>query len=185
MTFKSAFTAILSLTLAASLTAACAPAPKDKKELTASEVAKYQEALDSSAHAVPMGTELTVSVSGDAPSALPDNVPANPARDIVVPAADYDAFFDASPAVILARVSLEPIRDGNTLLGYKIVKFNDKAFDGVDLREDDIIVAIDHKLPNTPDDYFDAWQKLKASNKASIDVQRSVSKFSITWTKAE
>lgn len=151
-------------------------------DLSPQEVARYQEAIDKNPSSVPMGTEITVSVSGELPAPAP--VPQTVARDFTVPAADYDAFFAESPAVILGRLTLDPVRDGNTLLGYRIVKFNRERFDGVDLEQNDIIVAIDGKLPQTPDDYFAAWEKLRAADTATLTVLRSVNTFTLTWKKA-
>jgi type II secretory pathway component PulC len=158
---------------------ACASTP-DKRDLTPQEVARFQEEIDKHPSSVPMGTEINVSVSGEMPQ------PAKPAveRSFTVPSADYDAFFADSPAVILGRVTLDPVRDGSALLGYKIVKFNRGKFDGVDLDIGDIIVAIDCKLPKNPDEYFATWEKLKSAQTATVKVLRSVDTFTLTWTKA-
>ena len=161
---------------------ACATTNNDKRDLTPQEVARFQEEIDKHPSSVPMGTEINVSVTGE----MPKDIPAQPAvsRDFAVSAADYDAFFADSPAVILGRVTLDPVRDGSALLGYKIVKFNRGKFDGVDLDIGDIIVAIDGKLPKNPDEYFATWEKLKSAQTATVKVLRSVDTFTLTWTKA-
>ena len=171
------------LMLSVSLSAlGCATTNNDKRDLTPKEVARFQEEIDRHPSSVPIGTELNVSVTGEMPKA----VPAQPtvSRDFSVPAADYDAFFAESPAIILGRLTLEPVRDGSAFLGYKIAKFNNGHFDGVDLKENDIIVAIDGKVPRTPDDFFTTWEKLKASDTATVKVQRSVDTFTLTWKKS-
>ena len=148
----------------------CATTNNDKRDLTPKEVARFQEEIDRHPSSVPIGTEINVSVTGEMPKA--------------VPAADYDAFFAESPAIILGRLTLDPVRDGSAFLGYKIAKFNNGHFDGVDLKENDIIVAIDGKVPRTPDDFFTTWEKLKASDTATVKVQRSVDTFTLTWKKS-
>jgi type II secretory pathway component PulC len=185
MRMKRSFHSLLGTTLLLSFSLSalgCATTNNDKRDLTPKEVARFQEEIDRHPSSVPIGTEINVSVTGEMPKA----VPAKPAvsRDFTVPAAEYDAFFADSPAVVLGRVTLDPVRDGSALLGYKIVKFNRGKFEGVDLVENDIIVAIDGKLPKNPDDYFATWEKLKAANTATVKVQRSVDTFTLTWKKS-
>ncbi len=162
---------------------ACASTKREKKDLTAEAVAKYQEALDKSESSVPLGTQLTVSVSGDMPKQFDNPSSDVPSRTFNVPAEAYDAFFTQSPGEVFTWVELEPIQDGGTLLGYRIVKFKGQSFPSVDLRENDIIVKVNGQVPRDPDIYFAEWEKMKNSNKATLDIQRSVDRFTLTWIK--
>ena len=185
MRMKRSFHGLLGTTLLLSFSLSalgCATTNNDKRDLTPKEVARFQEEIDRHPSSVPMGTEINVSVTGEMPKAVPEKPAVS--RDFTVSAAEYDAFFADSPAVVLGRMTLDPVRDGSALLGYKIVKFNRGKFDGVDLTENDIIVAIDGKLPKNPDDYFATCEKLKAADTATVKVQRSVDTFTLTWKKS-
>ena len=117
------------LALIAISACACATTSNDKKDLTPAEVARYQEAVDQNPSSIPEGTQVIVSVTGDprdieaALNAQAQPVPQASQRDFTVDASTYEQFFSASPAMILSRMQLDPVRDGSALLGYRIVKF--------------------------------------------------------------
>lgn len=92
----------------------------------------------------------------------------------------YRDFFSKSPAVILSRVSLEPIQDGTNLLGYRIVGM-DEPFEGVDLRVGDIVVGLNGKAPKTPDVYFETWQESKSTGVAIVNIQRDLERYELRW----
>ena len=92
----------------------------------------------------------------------------------------YNEFFDQSPATVLARLSLEPIQDGTSLLGYRITHIAN-PFENVDLKPGDIVVGLDGKIPKTPDAYFEAWQKAKSTGIAIVNIQRDLERYELRW----
>ena len=131
------------------------------------------------------GDTVVVSVGDISPNSVasePAQAPAL-AREFGVSRADYDAFFAQSPAIILGRLTLEPIQDGTTLLGYRIKDL--KSFTGVDLQKEDIIVGLDGKMPRTPDAYFESWQAAKAASQCKVNIQRGTDRFDLVWTVSE
>lgn len=101
-------------------------------------------------------------------------------RSFDVDESTYNAFFDQSPATVLARLSLEPIQDGTSLLGYRITHIAN-PFENVDLKPGDIVVGLDGKIPKTPDAYFEAWQKAKSSGIAIVNIQRDLERYELRW----
>lgn len=126
---------------------------------------------------------VNVETSGSAaPEKEKQQTPVTPQRVFHVDAAAYDAFFEQSPASVLARVALEPVQDGAQLLGYRIVKIR-TPMDGVDIRSGDVVIGINGVVPRTPDDYFAQWQKSKTSGKCALNLQRESARFEIVWEK--
>lgn len=175
---------------------ACATS-SSPKEMSAKDEARFAAAIDKADAENPPklqpGDTITVSIGESAaadpavhvtapqPEAKP--VSAEPARAFNVSRADYDAFFAQSPAIVLGRLTLEPIQDGITLLGYRIKDI--KSFEGVDLQKEDIIVGLDGKMPRTPDAYFESWQAAKAASKCTVNIQRGTDRFDLVWTVTE
>ncbi len=174
------------------LMAGCA-SKQNKSTMTAAEEARYAAAIESEDAQQPpiidTGETVIVNATGNisegAIADREDNVseaastPVQPSRTFKVPRSEYDDFFAQSPAVLLARLELDPIRDGTTLLGYRIKSIRE-PFAGVDIRENDIILGI-----QTPDDYFSSWEKAKASNECRVKIQRDVDRFELVWTVDE
>ena len=101
-------------------------------------------------------------------------------RTFDVDESTYNEFFDQSPATVLARLSLEPIQDGTSLLGYRITHIAN-PFENVDLKPGDIVVGLDGKIPKTPDAYFEAWQKAKSTGIAIVNIQRDLERYELRW----
>lgn len=101
-------------------------------------------------------------------------------RSFDVDESTYNEFFDQSPATVLARLSLEPIQDGTSLLGYRITHIAN-PFENVDLKPGDIVVGLDGKIPKTPDAYFEAWQKAKSTGIAIVNIQRDLERYELRW----
>lgn len=155
------------------------------KEMSAAEEARYAAAIEEAEVKSPSpleeGDVIVVTTGETAEEALSRLQPEVPAvsRRFKVPRAEYDAFFSQSPAVVLARMQLEPITDGGTLLGYRVLKL--KRFAGVDLQDGDIIVGIDGVMPRTPDAYFERWEKAKTGSGCVVNVQRDLERFELVW----
>ena len=177
------------------LMAGCA-SKQNKSTMTAAEEARYAAAIENAdAQQPPMietGETVIVNATGNiSEGALADrednavesqNTPVQPSRSFKVSRSEYDDFFTQSPPpVILSWFDLDPVRDGTSLLGYRIKSIR-KPFEGVDIRANDIIVGIDGVMPQTPDNYFSSWEKAKASNTCRVNIQRDVDRFDLTWT---
>ncbi len=165
-------------------------ASTSSKEMSAKDEARYAAAIERAEaehpSAIPEGSEYVVAIGEvaavDVQAKTADEMPAI-ARTFSVSRSEYDAFFAQSPATILGRMSLDPILDGGSLLGYRVK--NLKTFSGVDLSDEDIIIGINGKLPQNPDEYFTQWEAAKASNECSVNIQRGVDRFELVWRVAE
>ena len=174
---------------------ACATS-SSPKAMSAKDEARFAAAIEKAdaenPPALQPGDTLVVSIGENAAkdvAAQANAMPQSPAptqtlaREFNVTRADYDAFFAQSPAIVLGRMTLDPIQDGTTLLGYRIKDI--QSFQGLDLQKEDIIVGIDGKLPRTPDAYFEAWQTAKAASKCTVNIQRGTDRFDLVWTTGE
>jgi len=162
-------------------TAGCATSPP--AVMSAKEEARYAEAIEASpSSSVSMGSSIDVSVGRAAsPEPLPAPVAAlQPERTFSPSRQTYEAFFDLPPASLLARMALDPIRDGVQLLGYRIVELY-VPFEGVDLIEGDIIVSVDGRVIQTPDAYFQKWSTLREASGCDVVVQRGMERFVLSW----
>ena len=175
----------LGIWIAVGLLACGCATTRQVKEMSAAEEARYAAAIEEAEVKSPSPLEegdvivvTTGETAEEALSHIQQDVPVV-SRSFKVPRAEYDAFFAQSPAVVLARMQLEPIVDGGSLLGYRVRKL--KRFAGVDLQDGDIIVGIDGVMPRTPDAYFDRWEKAKAGAKCVVNVQRDLERFELVW----
>ncbi|MBR4985548.1 MAG: hypothetical protein IKY83_07410 [Proteobacteria bacterium] len=154
------------------------------KEMSAADEARYATAIEEadvkSPSPVEAGDVFVVTTGETAEDALAyiQDTP-SVSRKFTVARADYDAFFAQSPAVILARMQLEPVTDGSSLLGYRVRDI--KRFEGVDLQQNDIITGIDGVMPRTPDAYFERWEAARKGNRCVVNVQRDLERFELVW----
>ncbi len=150
--------------------------------MSAKDEARYAAAIEKAEAVEPSAIPpdaVYVVTYGDVDEPVLNAAPNAPARSFDVAQNDYDAFFSQSPAVILARLSLDPIVDGGKLLGYRIVSI--QPFDGVDLQKEDIIIGVDGVLPKNPDDYFNSWQKAKSASGCVVNIQRGLDRHDLVW----
>ena len=183
------------------LWASCATTGTTSHDMSPKDEARYAEAIENanaeSPSTIQKNTEYTVGVgesaaqnlietntSSDIPQSSQDTpvnntVDVKPEKQFTIAKNDYDAFFAQSPAVVLGRMTLDPITDGGALLGYRVQ--NLKSFQGVDLVNEDIIVGINGKLPQNPDEYFNAWETCKNKSTCVVNVQRGVNRFNLEW----
>lgn len=155
-----------------------------RHEMSAADEARYAAAIDEAEAQTPsaISPDATYVVSyGDALDVNQDAVTKTheTSREFEVSRADYDAFFAQSPAIVLGRMTLDPITDGGKLLGYRVTQLT--PFEGVDLQNEDIIIGIDGVLPQTPDDYFERWQAAKAASQCTVNIQRGVDRHDLVW----
>ncbi|MBO4351776.1 MAG: hypothetical protein J6A01_12655 [Proteobacteria bacterium] len=169
-------------------------------EMSAKDEARYAQAIENAEATSPSpiqkDTEYTVVIGesaaqdllGTASPSGSDQAQTSPANDTAtlkpekqfsISKADYDAFFAQSPAIVLGRMTLDPITDGGALLGYRVKDL--KPFAGVDLVNEDIIVGINGKLPKNPDEYFNAWENCKKQSNCTVNIQRGVDRFNLEW----
>ena len=178
----------------------CGCASNSVKEMSAKDEARYAAAIekaeadqpsaiqDDTSYVVAVGAgaaeqagaELQETPQNQTAQADQNEASAAPARTFSVSRPVYDTFFAQSPAVVLGRMTLDPIVDGGILLGYRVKDL--MAFSGVDLATDDIIIGINGQLPKTPDDYFNRWEEAKNGTGCTVNVQRGVTKFDLVWT---
>ena len=153
--------------------------------MSAKDEARYEAAIikadEENPPSIQVGDTIVVNM-GSSDNRIPVDAEAPaPAlrRNFEVDRQAYDDFFNQSPAVILGRMQLDPIRDGTSLLGYRIKEI--KSFEQVDLIKNDIIVGINGTMPKTPDEYFAQWQAAKESAHCVVNIQRGTERFDLTW----
>lgn len=148
--------------------------------MSAAQEAHYRKAIAQQDQERPpllqLGQSVAIDLTGDLASI--EALPAE--RSFEVSPQAYHAFFAQSPALLLAKMKLEPVMDGTSLVGYRIAA-PAQPFEHVDLKAGDILLALDGSRVYSPDDYYRAWQKAKASTACSVTVQRGAEQFSLSW----
>lgn len=165
-------------------------ATTSNKEMSAQDEARYAAAIERAEaehpSAIPEGAEYTVvigeSAATDAQAMTAAEMPSIE-RTFSVSRTEYDYYFAQSPAIVLGRMTLDPIIDGGNLIGYRIRDL--KPFAGVDLQDNDIVYGIDGVLPKDPDAYFESWEKAKKGSSCAVNIQRGTERFDLVWTIAE
>ena len=57
-----------------------------------------------------------------------------------------------------------------------------RGFDGVDLRPDDVLVALNGRAISRPDELQQVWEGLRAADAVVADLRRGPGKLQLRWT---
>lgn len=96
---------------------------------------------------------------------------------------DVLQFMENGPAYVLQQVPVEPVLDGNELLGYRVRAFfpADPRFDKVDIEPGDVITAINGRSLERPDHFFAVWESLESTPRVQVDVIRGNTMRTLSW----
>jgi S1-C subfamily serine protease len=116
----------------------------------------------------------------DQTAALPPSGPAIGGEIPTVPREQLDRVLGQSVGDFLNRhVEVEPDRGEGGFAGWRIVRLVADPAPWLDLRVDDVVVAINRLPLERPDDAQQAWETLRISSEVLIDLRRDGSPLSI------
>jgi type II secretory pathway component PulC len=90
---------------------------------------------------------------------------------------------DAAPGRFLAHVDSEPVFRGNRFYGWRLVAFfpGDPRFAGVDLRPGDVVVKVNGRTFERPEELMEVWQSLRAARELVVDAERDGRSRTLRW----
>jgi type II secretory pathway component PulC len=88
-----------------------------------------------------------------------------------------DVLLTRGPGALLALVSTAPCKRNGRFIGFRIVAFNTPIPDGLDLRINDIVIAVNGLKIIMPDDYFRVFQALKVAGELRFELEREGKKL--------
>ncbi len=85
------------------------------------------------------------------------------------------------PGALLAMVETSPYKKEKRFVGFKIDSFVSSAPKAIDIREGDVIRAVNGLLIITPDDFFRLFQELKVASEIRFDLLRNDEAITLTY----
>lgn len=99
--------------------------------------------------------------------------------------ADLDAVLAGGPAALLSEVVAEPAMDNGVFVGFRITEFMSGAPPVVDLRPGDVILTVNGKTVERPENYFEVFQDLKTATALRFEVLRKAEKMVLEYPIVE
>ena len=101
----------------------------------------------------------------------------------VVQRAQVESFMRRGPAFALTQVAVDPVHGTSGFEGYKIASLTPSVADFLQthLQQGDVLTHLNGIKIERPDDYLQAWNRLKEAPVLSIDYVRDGQKMSARW----
>lgn len=101
----------------------------------------------------------------------------------IVQRADVESFMRRGPAFALTQVVVDPVHGTSGFEGYKIASLTPAvtAFLQTQVKQGDVLTHLNGIKIERPDDYLQAWNRLKEAPVLSIDFVRDGQKMSARW----
>jgi type II secretory pathway component PulC len=119
----------------------------------------------------------------DAPESpsLPRPEPAVPSSAEGISREDLDRALAAGPAALLAEVRTEPVFEQGRFVGFKIAAFVNEPPTVIDLRVNDVILSVNGRKVERPEDYFEVFRALEKADELSFEVLRGGEKKTLRY----
>jgi type II secretory pathway component PulC len=89
------------------------------------------------------------------------------------------------PGAVLAMVETEPFRKDGKFVGFKIARFVHGTPAAIDLRDGDVLTAVNGLRIVSPDDFFRVFQELQVASEIRFDVLRDGAPLTLTYPVTE
>jgi type II secretory pathway component PulC len=86
--------------------------------------------------------------------------------------ADLQAVLAAGPAALLQQVVTEPVRENGKFVGFRIAKFARSAPTVIDLRPGDVILTVNGRKIERPENYFQVFEELQVASELRFKLLR-------------
>ncbi len=127
------------------------------------EPAESAPLIDESAH---------VSVAVADASGNPDQATTPPLPPGAIQRADLLAVLVAGPAALLQKVVTEPVRKNGKFVGFRIAKFNQSPPTAIDLRPGDVVLSVNGRKIERPENYFQVFEELQVASELRFKLLR-------------
>jgi type II secretory pathway component PulC len=100
--------------------------------------------------------------------------------------ADLVAVLDRGPGVFLRGVDVRPAFRARRFAGWQVLAFfpDEPTFQSVDLLPGDLVVGVNGRAIERPEDLIDLWQALRTAPAIEVDVVRSGERRKLLYTIA-
>jgi len=98
---------------------------------------------------------------------------------------DLNAILAAGPAALLAHVLTEPVKNSGAFVGFKITRFTHGNPPIIDLRTGDVILLVNGKKVERPEDYFIIFEELKVAREINFLLLRENKEISLSYPVIE
>jgi type II secretion system protein C len=121
------------------------------------------------------------------PAPVVAEAPPPPAEPVVVEVgvihrAALDEVLDRGLGAFLSRVDTEASLDDGRFVGFRLVHLTDAAlFDGVDLQEGDVLIAVNGQSIERPEQAFTAWTGLRVASEITLEVIRGGARYDLRF----
>jgi type II secretory pathway component PulC len=110
------------------------------------------------------------SVAGDVAEPAMETAPTLPPGAIL--RADLQAVLAAGPAALLQKVVTEPVRKNGKFVGFRLAEFTQGAPAAIDLRPGDIILLVNGRKIERPENYFQVFEELQVASELRFRLLR-------------
>lgn len=95
----------------------------------------------------------------------------------------FEAFVARGPSFPMRAASVRPVHRDGAFIGYRIAELSPGASETVGdaLRPGDVIKAINGVQVDRPDDYMEAWKKLRKMCRIRVDLRRDGTRKTVVW----
>ena len=92
----------------------------------------------------------------------------------VIPRTELNRVLDAAPGRFLAHIETEPRFVGGRFRGWRLASFfpGDARFAGVDLHAGDVVLAVNGKTLEQPDQLMEVWESLRFERSLVVSLER-------------
>jgi hypothetical protein len=120
------------------------------------------------------------------PASVPASAPASrPARTGVITRAELKGFLDRGMPAFIANVVVDryPRARAQRFRGWRIVEFfpGDARFNNVDIKPNDVILRINERSIERPDQFVAVWESLKPAKELVVETQRAGKVRVLRW----
>ncbi len=134
--------------------------------------------------AMPKGAPMIDDEEATNASPAAEAPPSEPVEgEAFVTRSQLDAFADRGTAYVLTLVTVEPVREGDSLKGWQIVDVTRGAreFMMPQLRVGDVVTHINGIEIRLPDDLQKAWRTLEGAQAVRVDFTRQNAPMNAVW----
>ena len=104
-----------------------------------------------------------------------------PPKEGTIKRSDLNQVLDSGPAALLAEVFIDPVLDDGRFVGFRITQFVSDSPTTIDLRVGDVIVSVNGKTVERPENYFEIFQELKTAKSLSFELLRDGEEFNLLY----
>jgi type II secretory pathway component PulC len=85
---------------------------------------------------------------------------------------DLNKVLAAGPAALLAEILTDPVRENGRFVGFRIAKFVHGEPESIDLKTGDVILLVNGRQIERPENYFEIFEELKVAREIRFKVMR-------------